>query len=95
VDEPETEMHVEAVGPSTRFSFRWNHPAREEPGPGNALLVEFTLAGEGEHTRLRVVERGLNLLRWPDVDKQRDAKEHNGGWGGFLDRLARLLAERM
>jgi uncharacterized protein YndB with AHSA1/START domain len=85
---------VETVDPPTRFSFRWNHPAGEEPVTGNSLLVEFILAGEGQHTRLRVVESGLNALPWSDVDKQRYAKEHNGGWGEFLDRLARLLAER-
>ena len=85
---------VETVERPTRFSFRWNHPAGEKPAEGNSLLVEFTLAGEGERTRLRVVESGLNRLRWPDVDKQRYAEEHNGGWGEFLDRLARLLAER-
>jgi uncharacterized protein YndB with AHSA1/START domain len=83
---------VENVDPPTRFSFRWNHPAGEDPAAGNSLLVEFTLVGEGEHTRLRVAESGLSPLPWPDVDKQRYAEEHNGGWGEFLDRLARLLA---
>ena len=85
---------VETVDPPTRFSFRWNHPAGEEPAAGNSLLVEFTLAQEGERTRLRVVESGLDTLPWPDADKQRYTDEHNGGWGGFLDRLAQLLAER-
>lgn len=85
---------VETVEPPTRFSFRWNHPTDEEPTPGNSLLVEFTLAGEGQHTRLRVVESGLNVLPWPDTQKQRYAEEHNGGWGKFLDRLAKLLVER-
>ncbi len=86
---------VETVDPPTRFSFRWNHPTGEEPAAGNSLLVDFTLTGEGEHTRLRVVESGLNLLPWPDVDKHQYSEEHNGGWGEFLDRLTRLLAERM
>jgi len=85
---------VETVDPPTRFSFRWNHPAGEEPAAGSSLLVEFTLVGEGDHTRLRVVESGLDLLPWPDVDKQRYEEEHNGGWGRFLARLARVLAER-
>src|SRR3954447_22680814 len=71
---------VETVDPPTRFSFRWNHPAGEEPAAGNSLLVEFSLVGEGEQTRLRVIESGLDPLRWPDADKQRYADEHNGGW---------------
>jgi uncharacterized protein YndB with AHSA1/START domain len=86
---------VETVEPPTRFSFRWNHPAGEDPRAGNSLLVEFTLAGEGEHTRLRVVESGLDPLPWPDVDKKRYAEEHNDGWADFLNRLARLLTERL
>jgi uncharacterized protein YndB with AHSA1/START domain len=84
---------VVTVDPPVRFSFRWNHPAAEEPAAGNSLLVEFDLVDEGGRTRLRVVESGLNLLPWPDVDKKRYAEDHSGGWTGFLDR-ARLLAER-
>ncbi len=85
---------VETVDPPTRFSFRWNPSAGEEPAEGNSLLVDFTLVGEGDRTRLRVVESGLQPLPWPDVEKQRYADEHNHGWGDFLDRLARLLADR-
>lgn len=85
---------VEVVEPPARFSFRWNHPAVDEPVAGNSLLVEFALAGEGERTRLRVVESGLDVLAWPDAEKHRYAEEHNEGWGEFLDRLARLYAGR-
>ena len=85
---------VEAIEPSTRFSFRWNHPAGEEPAPGNSTLVEFTLVGEGERTRLRVAESGLDLLAWPVGDKEHFADEHRAGWAMYLDRLARLLAKR-
>jgi len=84
---------VETVEPPTRFSFRWNHPAGEEPAAGNSILVEFNVMGEGERTRLRVVESGLEPLPWPDADKQRYAEEHNEGWGKFLDRLFRLLGD--
>jgi uncharacterized protein YndB with AHSA1/START domain len=85
---------VETVEPPTRFSFRWNHPAGEQPAAGNSLLVEFTLVSEGDQTRLRVVESGLEPLPWPDADKQRYAEEHNEGWGKFLGRLAGVHAER-
>jgi uncharacterized protein YndB with AHSA1/START domain len=84
---------VEAVEPPTRFSFRWNHPDGEEPAAANSTLVEFTLVGEGERTRLRVIESGLELLAWPVGDKEHFADEHRGGWAMFMDRLARLLAE--
>ena len=85
---------VEALEPPTLFSFRWNHPAGEEPAAGNSILVEFRLVGEGERTRLRVVESGVELLVWPVGDKERFADEHRGGWAMYMDRLARLLAER-
>jgi uncharacterized protein YndB with AHSA1/START domain len=84
---------VETVDPPTRFSFRWNHRAGEEAAEGNSLLVEFTLVGEGQRTRLQVVESGLGALDRPDIDKQQYADEHNHGWGDFLGRLAQLLAE--
>jgi uncharacterized protein YndB with AHSA1/START domain len=86
---------VERVDPPTHFSFRWNHPAGEEPVADNSMLVEFTLTPEGdERTRLRVVETGHELCAWPDAEKLRYADEHQGGWGEFLDRLATLLARR-
>jgi uncharacterized protein YndB with AHSA1/START domain len=86
---------VETVDRPTCFSFRWNYPADEEPVAGNSILVEFTLEPDGdERTRLRVVESGHELLAWPDAEKDRYTREHNGGWADFLDRLARLHTER-
>jgi uncharacterized protein YndB with AHSA1/START domain len=86
---------VEVVDPPVRFSFRWNHPAGEEPIVGNSMLVEFTLTQEAaERTRLRVVESGHELLTWPDAEKQRYADEHQHGWGDFLDRLVTLITKR-
>jgi uncharacterized protein YndB with AHSA1/START domain len=85
---------VEVVDPPTRFSFRWNHPRDEEPAAGNSMLVEFTLTPEGdERTLLRVVESGHELRDWPGAEQQRYADEHQHGWGGFLDRLATLIAK--
>ena len=48
---------VETVEPPNRFVYRWTaHHAEQgaEPEDGNSTLVEFTLAPEGEATRLRV-----------------------------------------
>ncbi len=87
---------VETVDPPTRFSFRWNHPRDAEPVVGNSMLVEFSLAPEGdERTRLRVTESGHELRDWPDTEKQRYADEHYGGWAEYLDRLSGVLAERL
>jgi uncharacterized protein YndB with AHSA1/START domain len=86
---------VETVDRPTRFSFRWNHPRDKKPVAGNSMLVEFALTPEGEErTRLRVFESGLELLAWPDEEKERYADEHGGGWAEYLGRLAHLLAPR-
>jgi len=86
---------VETVDPPARFSFRWNHPRDQEPVAGNSMLVEFTVTPEGdERTRLRVRESGHELLDWADEEKQRYAREHQEGWGKFLDRLSHVVAER-
>jgi uncharacterized protein YndB with AHSA1/START domain len=85
---------VETVEPPSRFSFRWNHPAGEEPAAANSVLVEFTLAPSGpERTRLQVVETGDERLAWADAEKDRYAKEHDGGWSDFFDRLAGLFVQ--
>jgi uncharacterized protein YndB with AHSA1/START domain len=86
---------VEVVDPPHRFAFRWNYPAGEEPADGNSMLVEFTLTPEGDQqTRLRVTESGHERRDWPQAEQQRYADEHREGWGDFLGRLAKVLAER-
>jgi hypothetical protein len=58
-------------------------------------LFTLSLTTEGgQRTRLRVTESGHELLTWPDAEKQRYTGEHQGGWAGYLDRLAALLAKR-
>ena len=84
---------VEAVEPPTRFSFRWNHPAGEEPTPSNSLLVEFTLAPEGEHTRLRVSESALGLDR-PPRHRQAAVRRRAQPRLGRLPRPPRPAARR-
>jgi len=82
---------VVAVEPPRRFAFRWAHPDGEAPGPGNSVLVEFTLIEEGsERTRLRVTETGLDTIGWADEDKARYVTEHRNGWAeklGWLEGL--------
>jgi uncharacterized protein YndB with AHSA1/START domain len=86
---------VETVEPPTRFAFRWNCPAGEEPRAGNSQLVEFTLTPVGaERTRLQVTESGHELRDWPEEEKERYAGEHRGGWGDFLDQLASVSHDR-
>jgi uncharacterized protein YndB with AHSA1/START domain len=78
---------VEQVEPQRLFSYRWRLLDRTpdgEPGEGNSTLVEFTLAAEGEGTRLRVIESGFADLTRPEEKFEDNSK----GWGMELGELA-------
>jgi uncharacterized protein YndB with AHSA1/START domain len=84
---------VDTVDPPRRFSFRWGRVDGQAPAPGDSVLVELTLAAEGdEQTRLRVVETGLDGVRWPDEEKARYVDDHRHGWATHLGRLEALFA---
>jgi hypothetical protein len=90
---------VEVVDPPHRFAFRWALSEGAEgdeasrAGPGNSVLVDFTLTAEGdERTRLRVTETGVADLPWSDDDKAGYVDEHDNGWRVHLGDLAGLLA---
>lgn len=74
---------VEQVEPTSLFSFRWLAEADQagvEPTPENSTLVEFTLAGEGDGTRLRVVEAGFDGLAGSAEERRRKYDENTDGW---------------
>jgi uncharacterized protein YndB with AHSA1/START domain len=81
-------LRFEAVEPPRRLTYRWMYPRGEEPRLGNSMLVEFTLAEEGDKTRLTVVESGLDLMPWPRDEKQGYADSHGKGWAQHLERLS-------
>ena len=81
---------VETVEAPHRVSFRWlsKKDSRVEPTPANSTLVEFTLAAEGDGTRVAVVESGFDGL---DVDPEERASalaSHTSGWTDELGELA-------
>ena len=80
-------LRVASVDPPRKFAFRWGHPEDAQPGPGNSVLVEFTLTAEGENTRLRVVESGLRGVEWSDERKATYRDEHLSGWEMHLTSL--------
>ncbi|MCM2387729.1 SRPBCC family protein [Streptomyces albipurpureus] len=70
------------VDPPHHFSYRWAtaHPG-EQAVDGNSTLVEFTLAPEGDGTRLRVVESGFASITIPEDRRSSASYEaHEGGW---------------
>ena len=79
---------IERVDEPTLFSFRWAIEPGAQPTPGEETLVEFTLAPEGDGTRLRVVERGFSTLDRP-AEKQEWHRERNvDGWRQVLEAVA-------
>jgi uncharacterized protein YndB with AHSA1/START domain len=85
-----TRARVEAVEPPHRFAYRWTaHHAEPgaEPEEGNSTLVEFTLAPEGDATRLRVVETGFAALATTDDRRKGNYDDNVDGWKQMLERL--------
>ena len=83
---------VERVEPPHAFAYRWARPAHQEVHEGNSTLVEFTLAAEGEQTRLRVVESGFRGLEISPEEQEKYAEGNTKGWKSELDELQAYLA---
>ena len=82
---------VVELEPHTRFSYRWapfKDPAGGDPVEGNSTLIEFTLASEGDGTRLRVVESGFAALATSDEQRVKNHAGNVKGWGAELADLA-------
>jgi hypothetical protein len=88
------QVTVQSVQPQRQFSYRWQHPRGAAAGDGNSLLVEFTLTAEGEGTRLRVVETGLEQMGWSDEQQDTYVREHNFGRVTYLGRLRDYLGRQ-
>ena len=85
---------VEAVDEPHRFAYRWavsQDPDDLDFGPGGSTLVEFTLAAEGDGTRLRVVESGFAGLELPDPERVERIEDNTDGWRIQLGNVADYL----
>jgi len=81
---------VEAVEPPHRFSYRWLLAGgpEAEPTPANSTLTEFTLAAEGDGTRVAVVESGFDGLDLEATERAALLASHTTGWRSELGELA-------
>lgn len=78
-------VRVERVDPQHYVAYRWASAfAGAEPNEDNSTLVEFTLAEEGDKTRLRVVESGFAALVGPDELRTTAFTNNNEGWSAVL-----------
>jgi uncharacterized protein YndB with AHSA1/START domain len=82
----------ETVEPPSRFAVRWAAQMGSQELEGNSTLVEFTLAPEGEGTRLRVVESGFASLDMPEADRIAKVDGNAEGWQIELGHLADYVA---
>lgn len=81
-------VRVEKVEPPTYLAYRWASAfPGEELRENNSTLVEFTLAPEGDGTRLRVVESGFAALHGSEELRGRAVKDNTVGWPQELDAL--------
>lgn len=86
---------IERVEPERHLSFRWapfKEPGGAEPVEGNSTRVEFTLAAEGDATRVRVVESGFAALATSDEQRARNRDGNTEGWEHELGELAEYAA---
>jgi uncharacterized protein YndB with AHSA1/START domain len=86
---------IERVEPPRLFAFRWVRSVGEEQRRDNSTLVEFTLAAEGDQTRLRVVETGFRELTWSEDKKASYAEENTQGWPLELDELREYVSKHV
>jgi uncharacterized protein YndB with AHSA1/START domain len=87
---------VEKLDPPHYFSYRWASAfPGEEATDDNSTLVEFTLAEDGDGTRLSLIESGFAKLEIP-AERQATAsyESHSGGWPDALDSLRRHAEQR-
>jgi uncharacterized protein YndB with AHSA1/START domain len=71
---------VERVEPPHLFAWRGALLGHTEVRDGNSTRVEFTLAAEGDGTRLRVVESGFDRLEIPAGEALKQAEGNVEGW---------------
>jgi uncharacterized protein YndB with AHSA1/START domain len=78
--------------PFRRFVFRWNHPRGARPDQSNSALVEFSLVAEGDATRLRVLESGIDAVTRGEQDKAEYLEQHEHGWQKHLGEMLDYVA---
>jgi|tagenome__1003787_1003787.scaffolds.fasta_scaffold20427882_1 uncharacterized protein YndB with AHSA1/START domain len=84
---------VETVAAPHHFSYRWLlTDDAAEPTPANSTLVEFSLAADGDGTRLAVVESGFDALGTEAWARAERLASHTEGWPLELAELAAYAA---
>jgi len=85
---------VEVVEPMERVVYLWTHEGRDWDGAipiddVPTTLIEFTLADEGDGTRLTVIESGFAAL--PPEIRERSLLDNTEGWEEQMGNIERYL----
>ena len=83
-DHGTAELRVVKEEPPRAFAYRWD----SQSNVGDTL-VEFTLATEGDRTRVTVVESGWTKLRTSAEEQARLREGNVGGWEQEMAELER------
>ena len=86
---------IERVEPPRLFSFRLACEPDQVPAPGNATLVEFSLAPLGRETRLTLLETGFAELDISPEEQAAYADSEGQGWDSGLSSLRALAKDRV
>ncbi|AEE47412.1 SRPBCC domain-containing protein [Cellulomonas fimi] len=81
-------VRIEQYDEPDVFAYTWGSPG-QPLAPGNATLVRFTLADDGDGTLLTVVETGFGELT--TRDPRAELEDHRRGWSSELDELVGYL----
>jgi len=84
---------VERVEPPRFFSYRGAITPGTEPADGNSTLVEFSLAPDGDGTRVRVVESGFDELDLSEEERREQLEGNREGWEIQAGNLADYVAK--
>lgn len=86
-DSKRVPITVVAADPPRVFTFRWTHPAEDEPVTGNSLLVTFELVQAGKGTLLTMTETGFRERGWEAAELEANYADHAAGWDRFVPAI--------
>ena len=87
----EVELRIVRDDAPSAFAYRWD---ANVAGVGDTL-VEFTLATEGDRTRVTVVESGWTQLRTDATEQARLREGNTRGWAAELGDLEQYAAQHV
>lgn len=80
-------IRIVVAEPPRVLTFRWTHPAAEQPVDGNSLLVTFELVPQGDGTLLRLTETGFRERGWEAAVLEASYRDHETSWDRLVPRI--------